>query len=118
YRYRKEREASPTAAGPTTSVRPPVPLEAKARRQAMAQERAVLREHRTAVQRVERELDREAAELRRLEEQLADPAFYKTGGDDVAKAVRSHSETRDRIAFLEQEWERATEQLSTLEGSG
>jgi hypothetical protein len=64
---------------------------------------------------VEHELDRQTAELRRLEEQLADPAFYKSGGDEVANAVRHHGETRDRIASLELEWERATEQLASLE---
>ncbi|MDP9344076.1 MAG: ATP-binding cassette domain-containing protein [Actinomycetota bacterium] len=124
YRYRKEREASPGAAEPTAGVRPapgvrpPVPLDGKSRRQATALERARLQEHLTAVRRVERDLDRETAEFRRLEERLADPGFYKTGGDDVATAVRRHGETRERIASLEERWERATEELSALEGSG
>jgi ATP-binding cassette subfamily F protein 3 len=117
YRYRKEREAMPNAeqrpAAPVTAQ----PVEAKQRRQVSARERDRLRERRAAVRRVERELERETAELRRLEEQLADPAFYADGGEDVAKAVRRHGEMRERIASLEVEWERSAEELSALETS-
>jgi ATP-binding cassette subfamily F protein 3 len=115
YRYRKDREASMAIPEAKGTTEPPLPVGAKAKRQATAQERARLREHRTAIRRVERALDRETAELRKLEEQLADPAFYKTGGEKVATAVRLHTETRDRIASLEQEWERVIEELSSLE---
>jgi len=120
YLYRKERERDD--ATPQRRGRPePEPATAtvaapKARRQATARERARVRERRAAVRRVERELDRETAELRRLEQQLADPAFYANGGEDVAEAVRLHGEVRVRIAALESEWERTAEALSALEG--
>jgi ATP-binding cassette subfamily F protein 3 len=120
YLYRKEHEPETSvgeAASATSSPSTSTPSEAKARRQASARDRAVRNERRAAVRRVERELDREAAELRALEERLADPEFYRTGGDDVAAAVRRYEETRTRIALLEKEWERTAEELSALDGS-
>jgi ATP-binding cassette subfamily F protein 3 len=118
YLYRKEREPGTSVGRPATSTpSTSVPSDARARRQATARERAVRSERRAAVRRVERELDREVAELRTLEERLADPEFYRTGGDDVAAAVRRYEETRARIALLEKEWERTAEELSALDGS-
>jgi ATP-binding cassette subfamily F protein 3 len=115
YLYRKERETAPAAERKVaTGHKSPVP-EARARRQVSARERALLREQRAAVRRVERELDRETTELRRLEKQLADPAFYADGGEDVASAVRRHGEVRERVASLEAEWERTAEELSAFE---
>ena len=118
YLYRKEREASPAQEErrPRVSRERP-PEEAKERRRASAQGRARLKERRDAVRRVERELDREAGELRRLEAQLADPDFYANGGDDVAGTVRRHGETRERVAALESAWERLAEELAALESS-
>jgi ATP-binding cassette subfamily F protein 3 len=122
YLYRKEREAIPPAVVREPEARPArgrgsVP-DPKERRQMAARERARLKEHREAVRRVERELDRETAELRRLEGLLADPGFYVGGGEDVVKAVRRHGEMQARIASLEAEWERTAEELSALEASG
>ncbi|MFN2543193.1 MAG: ATP-binding cassette domain-containing protein, partial [Actinomycetota bacterium] len=122
YLYRKEREADPPDAAPSRrDERPRDPKEvagpSKGRRQTSARERARVRQHREAVRRIERELDRETGELRVLEEQLADPGFYANGGEDVAKAVRRHGELRERIASLETEWERAAEGLAAAETS-
>jgi ATP-binding cassette, subfamily F, member 3 len=118
YLYRKERE---TSRRPETAIErapsPPKPSPAKERRREAARLRETLREHREAVRRVERELDRETAELRRLEERLADPDFYAGGGDEVAEAVRHHGRVRERIAALEERWERAAEALTALEAS-
>ena len=118
YLYRKERESSPQEEqGEDTRHTISAPA-AKQRRQASAKERAKLSERRAEVRRVERELDRAAAELRELEDRLADPEFYADGGEDVAEAVRRHGEIRERITSLEAEWERTAEELSTLETSG
>jgi ATP-binding cassette, subfamily F, member 3 len=120
YLYRKERESGTSFGEPATSTSTrstSTPPDAKARRQATARERAARSHRRAAVRKVERELDQETAELRALEERLADPEFYRTGGDDVAAAVRRYEETRARIALLEKEWERTAEELSALDGS-
>jgi len=115
YLYRKEREG--TAEEPETATAPKAPPapDAKRRRQEAAQDRARLREHRETLRLVELALEKETAALRTLEAQLADPAFYSDGGDDVAEAVRRHGEVRDRIASLEADWERAAENLSAAE---
>ena len=118
YLYRKEREAERSGRGQApphetkTMVR-----DSKVRRRESARERAVRKEHRDAVRRVERDLERETAELRRIEEILADPEFYAGGGEDVGKAVRHHGEVRERVAALESAWERAAERLAELEGA-
>jgi ATP-binding cassette, subfamily F, member 3 len=119
YLYRKEREPAQTAEPePASSFRvAPAPSDARARRQTSARERAVRSERRAAVRTVERELDRETAKLRDLEQRLADPEFYRIGGDDVAAAVRRHGEIRERIALLEREWERTAEELAALDRS-
>ena len=121
YLFRKEREEDGPGQGSARGVErgqaSPREDPAKARRQASARERAVRSRHRAAVRRVERELDRETAELRELEQRLADPEFYRAGGDDVAAAVRRHQEIRQRIAVLEKEWERTAEELASLDGS-
>ena len=83
-----------------------------------ARERAARKEHRDAVRRVERDLERETTELRELEARLADPAFYANGGTEVGEAARRHGEIKDRIAALEAEWERAAERLAEYERAG
>jgi ATP-binding cassette subfamily F protein 3 len=116
YLYRKEREAAPEVDGTARrggSERPA--KDARNRRQEGAKDRARLKKHRDEVRAVERELDRENAEMRKLEERLADPGFYTGGGDQAAEAVRQHGALRQRIAVLEAEWERAAEELSALE---
>ena len=118
YLYRKEREAAPEVDGTARrggSERPA--KDARHRRQEGAKDRARLKKHRDEVRAVERELDRENAEMRKLEERLADPGFYTGGGGQAAEAVRQHGALRQRIAVLEAEWERAAEELSALEGS-
>jgi ATP-binding cassette subfamily F protein 3 len=117
YLYRKGKEAPDPAARPAAVTTRPA-SDAKQRRRVSAMERASLKEHRDAVRRVERELERETAALRELEAQLADPAFYARGGDDVGEAVRRHGETRERISELEDEWERSAEALAQHETPG
>jgi ATP-binding cassette, subfamily F, member 3 len=119
YLYRKEREPAQTAEPESASSFrvAPATSDARARRQTSARERAVRSERRAAVRTVERELDRETARLRDLEQRLADPEFYRIGGDDVAAAVRRHGEIRERIALLEKEWERTAEELAALDRS-
>ena len=114
YLYRKAKEApEPEARAVAPPTRPT--SEAKERRRASAQERASLKEHRDAVRRVERELEREAESLHEIEARLADPDFYAQGGDEVGEAVRRHGEIRERISGLEAEWERFAEALNELE---
>jgi ATP-binding cassette subfamily F protein 3 len=117
YLYRKEREAAPE---PTPTARRDVSAgkdDARRRRQEGAKDRARLKARKDEVRRVERELERETAEMRKLEARLADPDFYTANGDQAAQAVREHGAMRQRIKTLEDEWERASEELSALEGS-
>ncbi len=117
YLYRKERQGGQERPEPAAPAKGGA-SEAKERRRAGAQQRARLRERREAVRRVEAELERETAELGRLEEQLADPGFYAGAGPEVGETVRRHGEVRERIARLEAAWERAALELSALEASG
>ncbi|MGH2711714.1 MAG: ABC-F family ATP-binding cassette domain-containing protein, partial [Actinomycetota bacterium] len=116
YLYRKNKETPPpeSASRPVAVAAKPA-TDAKLRRRESAKERASLREHRDAVRRVEREIERETAGLRELEAQLADPDFYARGGDEVGEAVRRHGEIRERISDLEAEWETSAEALTQLE---
>jgi ATP-binding cassette subfamily F protein 3 len=115
YLYRKEREAAPAQQVATQRAAPAGKDDARRRRQDGAKDRARLKARKDEVRRVERELERETAEMRKLEERLADPDFYTAPGDQAAEAVREHGAMRQRIKTLEDEWERASEELAALE---
>ena len=117
YLYRKEREAAPAVKAAAPRSVPAGKEDPRRRRQEGAKDRARLKSHRDEVRRVERALEKETAELRKLEERLADPDFYTANGDQAAEAVRDHGAMRQRIKTLEDEWEKASEELAALEGS-
>ena len=115
YLYRKERENVPEA--PPLEAVPAAPRrDAKARRREAAEERARLGATRDELRKIERGIERESAELQRLEQTLADPEFYRAGGQEVADAVRRHGEVRERLAALEGAWEREATRLEEAGG--
>jgi ATP-binding cassette, subfamily F, member 3 len=98
-----EQEAVPAAAAATTG-----PTPAKQRRRATAEERATVSRRRTAMRRVEEQLDAIHTEIRAMEERMANPSFY-TVEENVAGFMRTYNEMKGRVLILEAEWDALTE---------
>ncbi len=84
------------------------PSPAKERRRATAAERAETNRRRNALRRVEEKLDAIHAEIRAMEERMADPGFYARE-EDVAAFMRTYNEAKSHIPPLEAEWEALTD---------
>jgi ATP-binding cassette, subfamily F, member 3 len=94
-------ENVPTPAGVATTATP-----AKERRRVGATERAEANLRRNALRRVEERLESVHAEIRAMEERMADPAFYTT--EDIAGFMRAYNDAKSRIPPLEAEWDALT----------
>ena len=64
----------------------------------------------TAVRRVESDLETTHREMERLGVLLADPRFY-TSGENVGETVHEYERLQERVARLEREWEALTADL-------
>jgi ATP-binding cassette subfamily F protein 3 len=76
------------------------------RRKAAAQARAAVKGLRDSLGRIERELEKAAAEMREVSERLADPDIYASGAD-VASLVADYEARTKRVRHLEAKWEEA-----------
>jgi ATP-binding cassette subfamily F protein 3 len=85
----------------------PAATPAKERRRASAAERAAANKHRSAMRKVESELDAVHAEVREMELRMAAPDFYSTE-PDIPAFMRAYAGAKERIAALEAEWDRLT----------
>ncbi len=86
-----------TQAGPTSAAE---------RRKAAAQARAAVKGLRDSLGRIERDLEKAAAEMREVSERLADPDIYASGAD-VAALVADYETKTKRVRHLEARWEEA-----------
>jgi ATP-binding cassette subfamily F protein 3 len=83
-------------------------LSAKDRRKAGADARAL----RTAAKKLDEKLNRLNAELKALDEQLANPALYsRAERTEISKLQRSHAQLRDEIGRTEEEWLKIEDQI-------
>jgi ATP-binding cassette subfamily F protein 3 len=76
------------------------------RRKAAAQARAAVKGLRDSLGRIERELEKAAAEMKEVSEQLANPDVYASGAD-VAALVADYETKTKRVRHLEAKWEEA-----------
>ena len=76
------------------------------RRKAAAQARAAVKGLRDSLGRIERELEKAAAEMKEVSEQLADPDVYASGAD-VSALVADYETKTKRVRHLEAKWEEA-----------
>ena len=104
--YLEKVEAEEPAGSLTPVAAMPTP--AKERRRASASERAVMNRRRNALRRVEERLDAVHAEIRAMEERMADAGFY-TKEADIGGFMRTYNDAKSRIRPLEAEWEALTE---------
>jgi ATP-binding cassette subfamily F protein 3 len=65
----------------------------------------------SAVRRIEQELETTHSEMETLGAMLADPGFY-TSGDSVGDAVRDYERLQERVGELEAEWEKLTAEMA------
>ena len=100
----EQREDAPVAATGAAGITP-----AKQRRRATAEERAVVSRRRSAMRRVEDQLNAIHAEIRGMEERMANPDFYTTEAD-IAAFMRTYNEKKDRVPLLEAEWDALTDE--------
>ncbi|MFY9587221.1 MAG: ABC-F family ATP-binding cassette domain-containing protein [Actinomycetota bacterium] len=99
-----EAEENASSPAPTSATTSP----AKERRRASAAERTAANRRRNALRRVEEQLDAVHAEIRAMEERMADPGFY-ANEDDIAAFMRTYSEAKGRVGPLEAQWETLAE---------
>jgi ATP-binding cassette subfamily F protein 3 len=76
------------------------------RRKAAAQARAAVKDLRDSLGRIERDLEKAAAEMREVSERLADPGVYASGAN-VAALVADYETRAKRVRHLEAKWEEA-----------
>ncbi|HMC04307.1 MAG TPA: ABC-F family ATP-binding cassette domain-containing protein, partial [Actinomycetota bacterium] len=76
------------------------------RRKTAAQARTAVKGLRDSLGRIERELEKAAAEMREVSERLADPGIYASGAD-VAALVADYEIKTKRVRHLEAKWEEA-----------
>ncbi|MGH6951997.1 MAG: hypothetical protein ACREH4_14120, partial [Vitreimonas sp.] len=65
----------------------------------------------SAVRKIDQELEATHGEMETLGALLADPDFY-TSGESVGDAVRDYERLKERVGLLEAEWERLTADLA------
>ena len=88
-------------------------LSAKERRKAGADERAL----RSKARKLDEKLNRLNAELKALDERLADPALYDSANRaEISQLQRSHARLRDDIGKTEEEWLAIEDQLESRGG--
>ncbi|MGH8453447.1 MAG: ATP-binding cassette domain-containing protein [Nevskiales bacterium] len=85
-----------------------VKISAKDRRKAGADERAL----RSTARKLDEKLNRLNAELKALDERLADPALYNSADkSEISKLQRTHAQLREAISKTEEEWLAVEDQL-------
>ncbi|MEX2554728.1 MAG: ABC-F family ATP-binding cassette domain-containing protein, partial [Actinomycetota bacterium] len=105
YEYYLER----TAAEVTVPERVSTPRANTKREEAEArQARSRLK---SAVRKIEQELEATHSEMETLGAMLADPGFY-TSGESVGDTVRDYERLQERVGELEAEWERLTAEMA------
>jgi ATP-binding cassette subfamily F protein 3 len=105
YEYYLEK----TAAESAPETKPPSTKTTTKRDEAEA--RQARSRAKSAVRKVEQELERAHSEMETLGALLADPDFY-TKGDDVGDAVREYERLQNAVSELESEWERLTSEMA------
>jgi ATP-binding cassette, subfamily F, member 3 len=104
YEWKKTQEAA--AAAPAVEVAP----SSKPARV----DKAEMRRRRAAVRKIEADINEAHAERERLTALLADAKVYATKGPQVKNATKALQESERRIAQLEADWERLTEELDSI----
>ncbi|HYP22462.1 MAG TPA: ABC-F family ATP-binding cassette domain-containing protein [Actinomycetota bacterium] len=110
YDYYLERAVSDAEPESPAAQKEAPRLSAKERRRIEAQARALTKDLRDKVTKLERRIGEVGAELKKLEAIMADPEVYSSG-TDVAALVRDYESAKRRMARLEGEWETAAESL-------
>jgi ATP-binding cassette subfamily F protein 3 len=110
-RWLTSRDKSSQTPGAVTIVKTENRPTAKDRRKAGADERAL----RATARKLDEKLNRLNAELKALDERLADPALYGTAGKtDISKLQREHARLREEIGKAEEAWLAAEDQLEAI----
>jgi ATP-binding cassette subfamily F protein 3 len=104
YMWKKEREADVT---PMAAASAPAQKTARV-------DKAEMRRRRAAVRKIEADIDTAHAERERLTALLADAKTYAAGGPQSKNAAKALQDAEKRIAQLEADWERLTEELGSI----
>ncbi|MGZ4214275.1 MAG: ATP-binding cassette domain-containing protein, partial [Actinomycetota bacterium] len=110
YLSKVEAEAAPEAKAPRAPAARKSPSSKSVKREE-AEARQARSRAKSAVRRVEEQLESTHREMETLGALLADPDFY-TRGDDIAGAVHEYERLQNQVAELESEWERLTAEMS------
>jgi ATP-binding cassette subfamily F protein 3 len=104
YEYYLEKTALEAA----PEAKPPVTKTSKREEAEARQQRSRAK---SAVRKVEEQLERTHSEMETLGALLSDPDFY-TKGDDIGDAVREYERLQSQVGELEAEWERLTAEMA------
>ncbi len=117
YLDRREREvgSAESRPNPASVEQTATGRKSKEQKRAEAEERARTKDLRDRIRSIEQKLDRASAEMKELEEILADPAVYRSD-HDVVELSQRYERARRKATELETAWERATEALDELMG--
>jgi ATP-binding cassette subfamily F protein 3 len=111
-RWLTSRDKNSQTPNATAAAKPDTKLSAKDRRKAGADERAL----RNTARKLDEKLNRLNAELKTLDERLADPALYNTADkSEISKLQRSHAQLRADITRTEEEWLAIEDQLEAAD---
>jgi len=101
-------------AGANAGAKPPAPRGDERRAQAQARERqsSARRPLQQRLQKIEREMEAHAAELKAIDLRLADPAFYNAGdAAEVAAVLKQRALLGEKVERLEAQWLQGQEDL-------
>jgi ATP-binding cassette subfamily F protein 3 len=105
YLWKKDQESAAPGAAPVAIASASKPARI---------DKAEMRRRRAAVRKIEADIDSAHAERERLTALLADARTYAAGGPQSKNAAKALQEAEKRIAQLEADWERLTEQLESI----
>ncbi|MBU2984035.1 ATP-binding cassette domain-containing protein [Saccharophagus degradans] len=109
-----ENKESKEAEAEASNKNEPNKADKKQLRQNAAALRDKLKPYTNAIKKLEKQMETLQEKLAKLEEELADPEIYQTGGDKLKTLLKQQGELRSQLAETEEEWFIKSDELEAL----
>ena len=109
-----ENKESKEAEAEASNKNEPNKADKKQLRQNAAALRDKLKPYTNAIKKLEKQMETLQEKLAKLEEELADPELYQTGGDKLKTLLKQQGELRSQLAETEEEWFIKSDELEAL----